>query len=263
MALNNTLTKTTNTDPMAFEYESNGEKVTLSPATVRKYLVSGGGKVDDQEVMMFLTLCRYQHLNPFLKEAYLIKYGSEPATIVPGKDLFTKRASHNPNYLGKEAGVIVRNKETGELTNREGSFFAKETEEIVGGWAKVFIKGREKPEYQSVSFNEYAGRKGDGTLNKQWSSKPGTMIRKVAVVQALKEAFPDDYEGLVAPEEMGNSASVVFEDVAPVIEEVPIVEVKKPETVSEEPKAPAPDPTPAPSTDDDEITQMFFGGENK
>ena len=68
MALNNTLTKANNADVMAFEYESNGEKVKLSPVTVRNYLVNGGGNVSDQEVMMFLTLCRYQHLNPFLKE---------------------------------------------------------------------------------------------------------------------------------------------------------------------------------------------------
>lgn len=44
------------------EYESNGEIVKISPTTVRKYLVSGGGDVSDQEVMMFLSLCRYQHL---------------------------------------------------------------------------------------------------------------------------------------------------------------------------------------------------------
>ena len=75
------------------EYESNGEIVKISPTTVRKYLVSGGGNVSDQEVMMFMSLCRYQHLNPFLKEAYLIKFGNnDPATIVTGKDVFTKRA---------------------------------------------------------------------------------------------------------------------------------------------------------------------------
>lgn len=84
------------------EYESNGEIVKISPTTVRKYLVSGGGNVSDQEVMMFMSLCRYQHLNPFLKEAYLIKFGNnDPATIVTGKDVFTKRADANPNYAGK------------------------------------------------------------------------------------------------------------------------------------------------------------------
>ena len=76
------------------EYESNGEMVKISPTMIKRYLVSGGGNVSDGEVMMFMSLCRYQHLNPFLREAYLIKYGSnDPATIVTGKDVFTKRAN--------------------------------------------------------------------------------------------------------------------------------------------------------------------------
>lgn len=182
------------------EYESNGEMVKISPTTIRKYLVSGGGKVSDEEVMMFISLCRYQHLNPFLKEAYLIKYGSnDPATIVTGKEVFTKRAEANPNYKGKKAGVVVLKKD-GSVEEREGTMVLP-TEEIVGGWAKVFVDGRE-PEYQSVSFNEYAGKKKDGTLNSQWSKKPATMIRKVALVQALREAFPDRFQGLYASEEM-------------------------------------------------------------
>ena len=215
MAVTNSLAKKAATDLMAFEYDSNGEKVKLSPATVRNYLVNGGGNVTDQEVMMYLTLCRYQHLNPFLKEVYLIKYGNSPATIVTGKDLFMKRANRNPNYAGKKAGIIVASKENGAVTEREGTVYIPETEELIGGWAKVYIKGHTEPEYASVSFNEYAGRKSDGTLNNQWATKPATMIRKVALVQALREAFPEDFGGLYSPEEMGNQAAVVLDDAVP------------------------------------------------
>ena len=182
------------------EYEANGELVKLSPATVKKYLVSGGGNVSDQEVMMFLSLCRYQHLNPFLKEAYLIKYGSnDPATIVVGKDVFTKRADATPTYGGKQAGVIILDK-NGEVKEREGALDLP-NETLVGGWAKIFIKGHDTPEYASVSFDEYVGRKKSGEINGQWSRKPATMIRKVAVVQALREAFPDRFQGMYAQEE--------------------------------------------------------------
>lgn len=66
----------------------------------------------------------------------------------------------------------------------------------------MFIKGHETPEYISVGIDEYIGRKKDGTVNSQWSKKPGTMIRKVAVVQALREAFPDRFQGMYAQEEM-------------------------------------------------------------
>lgn len=210
------------------EYDSNGEKVKLSPATIRKYLVSGNGEVTDQEVVMFMSLCKYQKLNPFLKEAYLIKFGNSPATIVTGKDVFTKRAKRNPNYAGKQAGIIVE-KEDGTIEEREGSM-ALEGEKIVGGWAKIYIKGYEKPEYASVSFDEYAGRKSDGTLNSQWKSKPATMIRKVAVVQALREAFPEDFGGLYSEEELSQAESVSIQQET--VEVINQEEVKA-ETVSE------------------------------
>lgn len=200
------------------EYEANGEMVKLSPAMIKKYLVSGGGNVTDGEVMMFLSLCRYQHLNPFLKEAYLIKFGStDPATIVTGKDVFTKRADANPNYKGKKAGVVVLKKD-GSIEEREGTMVLPD-EKLVGGWAKVFIKDKE-PEYQSVSFEEYAGRKKDGTLNSQWSKKPATMIRKVAVVQALREAFPDRFQGMYAQEEFAEVSDIKLDTEKIVAQEI-------------------------------------------
>lgn len=223
MAVNNSLTKN-NENKLTFEYESNGEKVKLSPQTIRNYLVSGGGSVTDQEVMMFMTLCKYQHLNPFLREAYLIKFGTAPATIVTGKDVFTKRARKNADYMGKKSGIIVVD-ENGVVTEREGAFKLP-NEEIVGGWAKVYIRGYEAPEYASVSFEEYVGRKKDGTINEQWSKKPATMIRKVAVVQALREAFPDDFENLYSQEEMPEIANVVLDS--------NVIDMEQPETVQEQ-----------------------------
>lgn len=200
------------------EYESNGEMVKISPTMIRRYLVNGGGNVSDGEVMMFMSLCRYQHLNPFLREAYLIKYGNnDPATIVTGKDVFTKRADNNPKYKGKKAGVVVL-KEDGTVEEREGTMVLP-TEKLVGGWAKVFINDRE-PEYQSVSFDEYAGKKKDGSLNSQWSKKPATMIRKVALVQALREAFPDRFQGLYAQEEFQNISDVKLDTEKVVADEI-------------------------------------------
>lgn len=215
--IQNSLKKSTATKSTGeFEYLANGEQVKLSSTMVKKYLVNGDAdRVTDQEVMMFMALCKYQHLNPFLREAYLVKYGNSPATIVTGKDTFTKRANKNPHYLGKQAGIIVLNPETGEIEQREGTFRLP-NEEIVGGWAKIFVKDRE-PEYNAVSFDEYAGRKSDGTLNKQWASKPATMIRKVAVVQALRECFPEDFGAMYSPEEMSNANDSI--DVNEIVEE--------------------------------------------
>ena len=174
MAVGNSLTaKKQNSDRVEFEVA--GEKITLTPQIVRDYLDSGDKeRVSMQEVVMFINLCKYAGLNPWLKEAYCIKYGSEPATMVVGKEAFMKRAEKTPGFDGFEAGVIVLSGD--ELIYRKGTLKLPD-EELVGGYAEVFRRDRTHSYRVEVSFDEYAARKKDGSLNSQWSKKPATMIR--------------------------------------------------------------------------------------
>lgn len=212
------------------EYEVHGEKVKLSAQTVVNYLVSGNGNVSGQEVMMFMNLCRYQHLNPFIREAYLVKYGNSPATMIVGKDVFLRRAKANPAFRGLNAGIYVLTKD-GKLEQREGTFYIKDAEKLVGGWCKVFVDGWDTTFLHSVPLDEYIGRKSNGDPNSNWATRPATMIRKVAIVQALRDVFPETNAQLYSAEEMG-----VREEDLPTAD----VEVKE---VKEEPKAPAPEKT--------------------
>ena len=168
----------------------------LTADTVRNYLVSGNGNVTDQEVVMFIELCKAQHLNPFIREAYLIKFGSAPANIVVGKDVFVKRAYRNPDYEGMRAGIVVVDK-TGDVKEREGSLKAP-GETLIGGWCEVYIKNKKHPIKSIVSLEEYS--KAQST----WKSMPMVMIRKVAMVTALREAFPEDLQGMYDASEMQN-----------------------------------------------------------
>lgn len=234
MAVNNSIAQNALKEK-AIEYSTaSGDNVKLSPSIVRNFLTNGNGNVSDQEVAYFINLCKYQRLNPLIKEAYLIKYGNQPATIVTGKDAILKRAMRNPAYAGQQAGVVIYNAETGELENRMGSLVMK-GEQLVGGWAKVYVKGYTVPIETAVSFDEYVGLKNDGTVNGQWAKKPATMIRKVALTQALREAFPEDLGGLYAPEEMGDAAATIDADPQ---QAAPIV-------IDDQPQ-PAPEPQEAP-----------------
>lgn len=204
MAVQNSLTKGKTANKNEVKVVANGEEFTLTPETVKAYLVSGNRDlVTMQEVVMFMNLCRFQHLNPWLKEAYLIKYSqNDPAALVTGKDAFLKRAEGETNYDGFKAGIIVQDEESGEVIYRDGSFKLP-GESLVGGFAEVFRKDRDHSFRSEVSFEEYAARKKDGSLNSQWSKKPTTMIRKVALVQALREAFPGTLGGMYSAEEKG------------------------------------------------------------
>lgn len=215
MNATNTIAPRAQKEPTAV-YESNGTEIKLTASTVKNYLISGNkDAVTMQEIAMFINLCKYSGLNPWLREAYCIKYGSEPATLVVGKEAFLKRAEAHPAFDGATAGIVVYCAETGEIEHRKGAVYLP-GEKILGGYAEVWRKDRTHSTYVEVSFDEYAGRKKDGSLNGNWAKKPGTMIRKVALVQALREAFPASLGGMYAAEEQ-NAEEPERAPVAPII----------------------------------------------
>ena len=181
---------------MNAEIQSYNEQTPITAQTVKDYICP---IATDQELFMFVEMCRARKLNPFLKQAYLIKYSStSPASMVVSKDVFLDRANKIPEYSGFSAGIILIST-SGDLVRTEGLIYPNHT--IIGGWAKVYREGRE-PLSIEVNFNEYCGRKKDGELSGQWISKPSTMIRKVALVQALRESFPEEFEGMYDESEL-------------------------------------------------------------
>lgn len=188
------------------EYTLEGGQV-LTADTVKNYLTSGNGAVTEQETLMFIELCKAQKLNPFIREAYLIKFGTSPANIVVGKDVFVKRAYRNPNFEGMKAGIVTVDKEN-QIHEREGSLKLP-GETLVGGWCEVYTSDKKFPIKSVVSLEEYS--KGQST----WKQMPCVMIRKCAMVTALREAFPEDLQGLYDASEMGVDTKLPEKEVTP------------------------------------------------
>ena len=195
--------KTQGNKEVAVIYDVDGEQIKLTPKIVQDYIVGTDAQITMPEFKMFTSLCKARKLNPFLKEAYCIKYGKQPAQIVVGKDAVLKRAILNPNFDGIESGVIVQRIETGEVIERKGAFYIKAEEKLVGGWARVYRKNWTHPTYCSVSFDEVAQTKSDGSLNSNWTGKGATMVEKVAKVRALRETFVEELGGMYEAEEIG------------------------------------------------------------
>lgn len=170
----------------------------LTAEIVKSYICP---QATDQEVMFFLQLCKAKKLNPFMREAYLIKFGEKsPASIVVGKETFLKRAASIPQYNGFRAGIVVLDN-AHQITQREGALMV-EGEKLLGGWAEVYRKDWSLPLKVVVSTEEYLRRDRDGKPLRPWQEMPATMIRKVAIVQAHREAFPEEFGGMYSPEEM-------------------------------------------------------------
>lgn len=169
-----------------------GANITVTADDVRNLICPNA---DQKEVSLFLQLCKSQRLNPFVKDAYLVKYGSNPAQMITNYQVFNRRACRNDNYAGIENGVVVlRN---GEIVHKDGSAVYKAAgETLLGGWAKVYFKDNRKPAYAEVALDDYS------TGKSNWQKMPGVMIEKCAKAAAWRLAFPDDFQGMYVSEEM-------------------------------------------------------------
>lgn len=185
-----------------------GQRMTVTFDDVRNFICK---EATIAECRIFLETCKQYHLNPFTKEAYLIHYdnnnGNTASTIVLGKTCYMKMAEAHPQYDGFEAGVIVMDEAAGELIHREGSI-VYQGETLVGGWAKTYRKDRSRPFYEEVNFSEY------DTKKSLWVTKPATMIRKVALVHTLREAFPATFGGLIDESEVPVDAEADFRELS-------------------------------------------------
>ena len=70
---------------------------------------------------------------------------------------------------------------------------------LVGGWARVYRKNFKVPVEIFVSREEYDKKQST------WNAMPATMIRKTALVNALREAFPEDLGNMYTEDDGGET----------------------------------------------------------
>ena len=209
--------------------DESGDAIRISQQDVVQFICPNATM---NEIVFFMELCRSQKLNPFKKEAYLVKYGGSPASMITAEVVFERRANANPNYTGLEYGVVYMDAK-GEIKKREGTATYKVADEkLVGGWARVHRRDR-ADSYAEVTMDEYDKKQS------VWKQMPGVMISKCARAAALRLAFPSDFQGMYLSEEMGVApdvtevhAEILPEEHAYDIENAP-VEPQQPESSPE------------------------------
>ena len=181
---------------------SDGQEITLNPSIMARWVLGGADNVPEQEYAKVIMTCAARGLNPLAGDVAIQPHWNKrkccnELSVVMTKDYFQRRAAMHPSYDGKEAGIVVLTQD-GRPVRREGSGLYKALgETLLAGWCKVHVKGRSVPEYKEVSFDEY------NTGMSLWNTKPATMVMKVAISQALRDAFPNEFQGLYEAEEMG------------------------------------------------------------
>lgn len=192
------------------KYQSrDGQEITLSFDTVKKYLIQGNpDRVTEQELMFFMGMCKSCGLNPFKKDAYLVKYGDDPAAIITSIHYFRARARAQKDCRGWRSGVIVKKKD-GSLRYSDG--LVLDDEELLGGWFEAKPDGWEFPLKLEVNLTGYIKRTSQGNTTRFWQPEhQPTMIAKVAEAQGLRKLWPDEFQQLYGEEEIVVDQPQVF-----------------------------------------------------
>lgn len=193
------------TDPGVEYTAHDGQPVKLTLAIVKKYLVHGHPElVSDQELMYFLHICRARGLNPFTKDAYLIKFTADQgAAIVTAIDFYRRRAKAAPDCKGWKKGILV--KTTGGRIKATAGIML-EDEKLVGGWFEAQPQNWTEPFRLEVNLNGYIKKKKSGEITQFWQAEnQPSQIAKVAESQGLRTLWPDLFTGTYTDAEINGA----------------------------------------------------------
>jgi len=185
------------------------EEITLSVADVRKHIAPNA---TEKELFMFLNIARSYGLNPFKREIHFVKYGNAPGSIIVGYETYLKRAERTSLLDGWSVKVLDKGKDT-------------ERAEIT-----IHRKDQGTPFVWEVFRSEFD--KGQST----WKAMPQFMLKKVAIAQGFRLAFPLEMGGMpYIPEEISSGGS----EQLPMDEGPPPEPTKVKELIKPKPKKPS------------------------
>jgi len=179
-----------------------GQPIKLSPAIIRRYLVSGRSEfVTDQELYLYMGICKSRGLNPFIKDCYLVKYSqNDNAAIIVSIDYYRKRARAQEDCRGWSHGITLIDKK-GNIERREGCLLL-EGEILVGAWFRATPDGWVVPMIKEINLAPYVKKTKEGRPTAFWSpEKQPEQIAKVVEAQGLRAAWPDEFQGLYVDSE--------------------------------------------------------------
>jgi phage recombination protein Bet len=150
--------------------------------TVFEYLrVFGFHKtLSEAEIQQFIQTALAGNLDPFKREIYVAVYGEKEnrrVSILTGYQVYLKRAERTGKLNGWHAWIDG----SGESMKAIVEIFRKD-------WSNSFT--------HEAYWQEAVQKKKDGTPTQFWTKQPRFQLKKVAIAQAFRLAFPDELGGL-------------------------------------------------------------------
>lgn len=148
------------------------------PKMIRTLQATVAQGASPEEFVMFSEFCKSTGLNPFKKEIWFIKAGGR-VQMMTGINGYLAIANRHPMYDGLETEYEY---------DKHGL--------VVAAIVKVYRKDRGRPSVGKALMTEFQQN------TPIWKQKPHIMLAKVAKSIAIREAFPQETNGLYTEEEM-------------------------------------------------------------
>lgn len=225
--------------------------VEIQKQTLLDYLAAFGlaNQLTQEEKLQFIEVAQAFRLNPFKREIHVAVYGEgeyRRMSIVVGYQVYLDRAERTGQLDGWRAWVEGQGEDMKALV-------------------EIHRKDWHSPFVHEVYWKEAVQRKRDGQPTSFWSKMPKFQLKKVAISQGFRLAFPSELGSMpYDPAELPDAESLGFQDKPvnpaplPIMPDQPTLNVAiaadRPKTFMERAQPiPVTEPEPEP---EDEITKM-------
>ena len=219
--------------------------------TILDYLkvFSLASQLTEPEKLQFVKISQAFGLNPFKREVHVAVYGEgeyRKLSIITGYEVYLKRADRTGKLDGWRAWI------EGEWATMKALVQINRKD-----WSQPFIR--------EVYWAEAVQKKRDGTPTAFWSKQPRFQLKKVAISQGFRLAFPDELGGMpYDAAELPDGESVPFPERSIPASAIPMS--MNPEPVATDPVPPAtaqvvalvsPEAEPEPEDDGERTNRLY------